>query len=322
MRRSRRRFWKSDDTADTQAALHTLYECLSTVTLLIAPFTPFLAEAMYQNLAAGKRPDAADSVHLEGWPEVDEPAVDDDLSDAVALVQRMVSLGRGARSSAGVKVRQPLATAVLVPRLDGEQEPLRGLATQVADELNVKQVVVTGDADDHISYSLRPNLPVLGPRFGADVGKIRAALGDADAAELVHRMRAGRPLEVGGFELGAADVLVSTEPVDGWAAAEDGGYTVLIETAITPELAAEGLARELVRRLQELRREAGLDVSDRIHVAYRGDDAVRAVFAEHGGYIGDETLALSIEDGDAPEGSRTAEATLDDHEVTLALRKA
>ena len=322
VRRSRRRFWKSDDATDARAALHTLYECLSTVTLLIAPFTPFLAEAMYQNLAVAKRPGAADSVHLAAWPQVDETAVDDDLSDAVALVQRMVSLGRGARSAAGVKVRQPLQMAVLVPRLDREQRPLKQLEDQIADELNVKHVDVTGNADAMLSYSLRPNLPVLGPRFGADVSKIRAALGEADAAELVRRMRAGQPLHVGGFELGAADVLVSTEPIDGWAAAEDGGYTVLIETAITPELAAEGLARDLVRQLQELRREAGLDVSDRIHIAYRGDEAVHAVFAEHRGYIGDETLALSIEDGDAPAGTLTAEANLDGHAVTLALRKA
>ena len=322
VRRSRRRFWKSDDSADTQAALHTLYECLATVTRLLAPFTPFLAEAMYQNLAAGTLEGAPDSVHLDAWPAADAAAIDEQLSSDVALVQRMVSLGRGARSKAQLKVRQPLATAVLIPRSGDERGALERLAAQVAEELNVKRVEVAEDAGDRLRYELRPNLPVLGPKFGRDVGRIRQALESADAADVVGKMRAGQPLAIDGFELSAAEVLVSVEAAAGWTAAEDSGYATLLDITITPELASEGLARELVRRLQDLRREADFNVTDRIHVTYLGDDALRAVFDQHGGYIGEETLAFSIERGDPPEGATSAEATIDGHALTLAVRRA
>src|SRR5690606_10860735 len=226
VRRNRRRFWKSEDEADHRAALATLYECLATVTRLLAPFTPVVAEAMYQNLVAGKVAGAPDSVHLDAWPEADEAAIDEALSAEMAVVQSMVSLGRGARSKAQVKVRQPLATAVLVPRRAEERAALERLADQVADELNVKRVEVAEDAGDRLSYTLRPNLPVLGPRFGQDVGKIRGALSEVDPGEVVAAMRAGQPIHLAGFELAATDVLVTVEASEGWAAAEESGYVV------------------------------------------------------------------------------------------------
>ena len=231
VRRSRRRFWKSDDSADTQAALHTLYECLTTVTRLLAPFTPFLAEALHQNLVAGRLRGAPDSIHLDGWPEVDEPAIDEQLSADVALVQRMVSLGRRARSKAQIKVRQPLNSVVLVPRHDSEQAALNRFADTIADELNVKRVVVTGETA--LRYRLRPDLAVLGPRLGQDVNRVRQALEEADAALIVRRLRAGQPIEVGGFELSATDVLVDHEAPEGWTAGEAAGYTAIIEGTIT-----------------------------------------------------------------------------------------
>ena len=299
VRRSRRRFWKSDDSADTQAALHTLYECLTTLARLMAPFTPFLAEALHRNLVVGQRLDAPDSVHLDAWPEAEAAAIDEQLSRDVALVQRMVSLGRGARSQAGIKVRQPLARAVLVPRTAGEREALARLASQVADELNVQRVEVVADAGERLAYALRPNLPALGPRYGRDVGRIRAALDAADARELVGRMRAGGTLELGGFELSASDVLVDVEAAAGWSAAEDAGYSALVETVLTPELAAEGLARDYVRAIQNQRRERDLDVTDRIEVEYFGGTIEREAVARFRGYIMNETLSLSFVEIDA-----------------------
>ena len=299
VRRSRRRFWKSDDSADTQAALHTLYECLTTLARLMAPFTPFLAEALHRNLVAGQRLDAPDSVHLDVWPEAEAAAIDEQLSRDVALVQRMVSLGRGARSQAGIKVRQPLARAVLVPRTAGEREALARLASQVADELNVQRVEVVADAGERLAYMLRPNLPALGPRYGRDVGRIRAALEAADACELVGRMRAGGTLELGGFELSASDVLVDVEAAEGWSAAEDAGYSALVETVLTPELAAEGLARDYVRAIQNQRRDRDLDVTDRIEVEYFGGTIEREAVARFRGYIMNETLSLFFVEIDA-----------------------
>ncbi len=322
VRRSRRRFWRSGDDADSRVALRTLYECLATVSKLLAPFTPFVAESLHRNLAAGQVDGAADSVHLERWPEVDEAAIDETLSEEMAAVQRMVSLGRAARSSAQVRVRQPLGTAALIPRTATERSALDRLAPLIADELNVKAVDVLEDAGDRVAYTLRPNLPVLGPKFGKEVGKIRGALGNADAAPIVRAMRAGEPVHLDGFELGGGDILVGVEAVEGWAAAEDSGYVALLDTTITAELRSEGVARELVRRLQDLRRESGLDVSDRIEVRFASEEpAIAQAFEVHGGYIAEETLALGIEPGEEAGWASDA-ATIDGMDVTLSLRKA
>jgi isoleucyl-tRNA synthetase len=325
VRRSRRRFWRSGEDADSRVALRTLYDCLVTVSKLLAPFTPFVAESLYRNLVAGQVPGAADSVHLADWPELDESAIDDTLSAEMDVVQRMVSLGRAARSTAQVRVRQPLGTTVLVPRTAEERSALERLAPIIAEELNVKEVKVTGDAGDRVSYSLRPNLPVLGPRYGKDVGKIRGALEAADATSVVRSLRSGEAVQLAGFELGGGDVLVGVQASDGWAAAEDGGYVALLDTSITPELRAEGLGRELVRRLQDLRREAELDVSDRIDVRYalgEGAETIGNAFAAHGGYVAEETLALSIEAGAGFVDGATSEVSIDGMDVVLSLRKA
>ncbi|RLT43345.1 MAG: isoleucine--tRNA ligase [Chloroflexi bacterium] len=322
VRRSRRRFWRSGEGIDSQAAFATLYECLVTVAKLLAPFTPFLAETMYQNLVVGRVESAQDSVHLADWPEVDEDAIDLSLSGDVALVQRMVSLGRGARAKAQTKVRQPLATAVLVPRNDAERRALERLADQIAEELNVKRVEVVTDPGDRLAYTLRPNLPVLGPKFGADVGKVRGALQQADPVAIVGAMRAGDAIEIGGFTLAPTDILVAVEASEGWAAQEESGYAALVDTTLTPDLLAEGTAREIVRRLQDLRRDAGLDVSDRIHVAFRAGEPVASVMASHGAMIAEEVLALSLDASDTPEGDARADADIDGVEAVFTLRKA
>ena len=323
VRRSRRRFWKSDDSADTQAALHTLYECLTTIARLLAPFTPFLAEALHRNLVAGRLPAAPDSVHLDAWPEVDTDAIDEQLASDFEVVQRLVSLGRAARSKAAIKVRQPLANAVLVPRSAAEREALGRHVEQIADELNVKAVAIEEEPGDRVDYSVLPNLPVLGPIYGSELVKVRAAVGGLAAAAVAAKMRAGEAVEAGGFVIDPFGLIVDVAPAEGWSAAEDGGYIALVSTELTPELAAEGLARDLVRRLQELRREAGLEITDRIHARFQGDDAVAEVLAAHGAYIAEETLALSLEplDGDPPADSTASEATVEGHAVTLALWK-
>ncbi len=322
VRRSRRRFWRSGDGPDSLAALHTLYECLTTVTKLLAPFTPFIAESLHQNLVRGHVADARDSVHLEDWPKADASAIDLALSGEIALVQRMVSLGRGARAKAQAKVRQPLATAILVPRTEAERASLGRLADQIAEELNVKAVEVVSDPGDRLAYTLRPNLPVLGPKFGAEVGKVRAALAAADAAEVVAAMRAARPVEVGGYTLAATDILVTVQPTEGYAAAEEAGYAAILDTRVTEELAREGLAREIVRHLQDLRREAGLDVSDRIHVTYFGDAALLDAFVAHRDTIAGETLALTATEGDPPDEATAFRGDLDGAAATLSVRKA
>ncbi|MDA1241196.1 MAG: isoleucine--tRNA ligase [Chloroflexi bacterium] len=322
VRRSRRRFWRSGDDADSQAALHTLYECLVTVSKLLAPFTPFLAETLHQNLAAGKLPGARDSVHLEDWPEADAAAIDLGLSADIELVQRMVSLGRAARAKAQTKVRQPLGRVILVPRNAAEVARLAPFVDQVADELNVKTVEVSDDPGDRLNYSLRPNLPVLGPKFGGEVGKVRQALTAADPAAVVRAMRAGQPVDLGAYTLAGSDVLVTVEATEGWAAAEESGYAALVDTTLTPDLLAEGVARELVRRIQDLRRDAGLDVSDRIHVTYQADAPIAAVMQTHATYIAGETLALTIEATPPPSTATLFQGDLDGAPLVLGVVKA
>ena len=322
VRRSRRRFWHGAAGPDSMAALHTLYECLTTVAKLLAPFTPFVAEALYRNLVAERVAGAPESVHLALWPEVDAAAIDEALSRDVALVQRMVSLGRGARAKAQTRVRQPLATAVLVPRTEAERAALERLAEQAAEELNVKRVEVVTDPGDRLTYTLRPNLPVLGPKFGAQVGQVRTALQRADAAAVVRAMRTGAPVEVGGFTLAATDVLVSVEAAAGWAAQEEAGYAAVIDTTVTPALEAEGLAREVVRRVQDLRREAGLEVSDRIRVTYRAAEPLASAIAAHRDAIAQETLAASLEGAAEPQGDARAAGDVDGVELVIALTRA
>ncbi len=323
VRRGRRRFWRSNDSADTQAALSTLYECLTTVARLCAPFMPFVADALYQNLVRGRVAGAPDSVHLDAWPELDRAAIDTGLAEEMAVVQRMVSLGRGARQRAKVRVRQPLARAVLIPRSGEERAGIERLRSEIAEELNVKDVDVAESAGDRVAYRLRPHLPTLGPRLGSGVGRLRGALEAADAQAIVARMRAGEPVEVGGVTLGAGEIVVDVEPSAGWAAAEEAGYMALLDLTVTPELQAEGTAREFVRRLQELRRSAGLDVSARIHVRYRVPETLARALREHGRWIAEETLALTLEPLDpgaaAPPGAATTEVSIGGDDLMLAL---
>ncbi len=294
LRRSRRRFSRPDSEADRQAALHTLYECLATTARLLAPFTPFLAEELYRNLEGG-RAGAAESVHLATWPEVDASAIDEQLSSEVATVQRMVSLARAARSKAGARVRQPLATAVLVPRTDAERAALERLRDQIADELNVKTVEVAADAGERVSYTLRPNLPVLGPRLGSEVGRVRQALASADGSEIARRMRSGQPINIGGVDLAASDILLSVDAGEGWAAAEDGGYIAVLDARLTPELEREAIARELVRSVQDRRRADAYALNDRIILRILGSDMVHRAVEEHRAYIQAETQDDRIE---------------------------
>jgi len=270
VRRSRRRFWKSEDDADKRAAHQTLYTCLVTLAKLAAPFTPFLAEAMYQNLVRSFYPQAPESVHLADWPQADPSLIDQRLMEETRLVMRIVSLGRAARSQAGIKVRQPLAKAVAQVRSLEETFGIERMASEISSELNVKEIHV------------------------APVG-------------------AGGP----GPEV-APEIYLESYPV---LARDEAGYAVGLDIAITPELADEGLARELVHRLQNLRKAAGFDIADRIETYYRGPDWLQRVLARHGDYVRQETLSRSLLEGDPPPGAYTETQRLEGQEITLAVRR-
>ncbi|MCS7001986.1 MAG: isoleucine--tRNA ligase, partial [Dehalococcoidia bacterium] len=254
VRRSRRRFWKSAADQDKLAAYATLYECLVTVAKLLAPFTPFLAEAMYQNLVRTHDSAAPESVHLCDYPVADESKIDRQLLADIELVTRVVGLGRAARAKASLKVRQPLATMYVRPRAVAEEAILQRLAGQITDELNIKQLVVVHDAGDLFDFTVRPNLPKLGPKLGKGLPAVAAGLKELNPAEAVAIWQQGGVVEVAGQPITADDVLISAVQRPGIVSAEEDGYVVAIATELTPELRAEGAARELVHSIQTMRR--------------------------------------------------------------------
>lgn len=306
VRRSRRRFWNGDP-----AALHTLYECLHVLTRLMAPFTPFVTDAVWKALVADGG--GTDSVHLAHWPERRDDAVDEPLRASMALVRRLVELGRTARTDSGVRTRQPLGRALAsAPGFDQLSPELRA---QVAEELNVADVASLSDGSGAtlVDVTVKPNFRSLGRRFGPRTKEVAAALTAADAAEVAQSLRESgtATVAVGGepVDLAADEVLVTETPRSGWAVASDGGETLALDLTITPELRRAGLAREVVRLVQDARKSAGLEVSDRITLWWAADGEVADALREHGPAVAQEVLATSISEG-VPAGQdpvRTAE---------------
>ncbi len=295
VRRNRRRFWKSTDQADKQAAYLTLYECLVATTKLMAPLVPFLAERVYQNLVRRVDDGAPLSVHMATWPEALPEWQDDELLSDIDVVQKVVGLARAARNTSGVRTRQPLARLLVRAPDDRSQRALDGHREQILEELNVKSLEFIARDAGLVNYRIKPNLPVLGKRYGKLLPVIRTALAEADGAAIAGAVARGDTfsLEAGGetLELGTDDVLVETSSAEGYACGEDGGFLTALDTSLTDELVREGLARELVRAVQEARKQAGLEVSDRIVLGVSGTAGVEACLSEHIDYLMAETLA-------------------------------
>ncbi len=323
VRRSRRRFWRgvSESDADKQWAYHTLWTALTTVSKLLAPFTPFVAEEIYRNLVVSLDPDAPESVHLAQWPVTDTARIDRRLNDETQLVKRVCSLGRAARARVKVKVRQPVSEVAVKLRTSEDAAAIRKNELLVLEELNAHALRVLEDETEVVHFQVKPNLPVLGRKYGAGVAVIRqgiAAMPPAAVAEIVRR---GQTLSVEGHELEPEDILLESQDRDGYSAASDAGYVVAITTTITPELADEGLAREIVRRIQDMRREAGFDLSDRITTWYVGEADVARVMQSHGGYIAGETLSTELIEGEPPSGALRLEQDLEGAKVVIGVRR-
>jgi isoleucyl-tRNA synthetase len=324
VRRSRRRFWKSEQDTDKQTAYATLYHVLIKLGKLLAPFTPFVTEVMYQNLVRSVQPKAYESVHHCDWPQVDEAAIDAELLQQMSLARRIASLGLGARGSANIKVRQPLAKAMAYVG-DARAELSDELVAIVADELNVKQFEFVGEEGVLVSYRLLPDNKLLGPKFGPRFPKVRAALAAADPATVVNRVRAGLPVTLGvdgeSVELAPEEVLIQTQPAEGLAIAADKGVTVGVDAVITPELAAEGLAREVVRRVQTMRKDAGFNIEDRITTWYVAEGELADVMLTWGDYIRAETLSSDLVAGQPPADAFAETHKIEGTSLTLGVRR-
>jgi len=321
VRRSRRRFWKSENDSDKQAAYATLHQALTTLSRLLAPVTPFLAEEMYRNLVARLDHEAPPSVHLTDWPVPDETAIDRELSEATGLAMRLASLGRSARASAKLKVRQPLRELVVEVRTEEEKTLLERITPQLLDELNVKSVRDAGEIGGLVGYSLKPNLPVLGPKYGPLLPQIREALSRADAGSVAAAVEAGEKIPVDGFELEAGEVLVERVAPEGYAVASDAGYAAGVSLEVTPELRAEGIARDIVHMIQNLRRSAGFEIADRITAYVEAGGVIEEALKAHEKYLKQEVLALDVVFGAPPPDATAVEQQVNGERVLLGVRR-
>ena len=325
VRRSRRRFWKSglldgqngsgssEDVTDKLSAYATLYDVLLTLTKLLAPVIPFVTDAMFRNLVNYRQ----ESVHLEDYPAADLSLVDERLNEVTRLAQRVSSMGRAVRSRAQIKVRQPLEKVLVRTRSASERDLLPSAAPQILDELNVRTIEVANETD-LIEYVVQPNLPLLGPLYGRRVGEVRQALAAADTSVVAASVNAGQSVTLGEFELEPEHILVTTEDKPGLSVSTDAGYTVAVTTNVTPELLLEGQARELVHRIQNMRRDAGFDIADHIVTYYTGDD-LDDLLAGHGEYVRQETLSSKLVKTSPPENAHTELQSFDGLSATIGL---
>ncbi len=329
VRRSRRRFWRgvSGADADKRSAYFTLHTALTTLARLLAPFTPFLAEELWGNLTRALDGDAPESVHLADWPEPVslEPGgsvfIDESLNAETQLVKRVASMGRAARAKASIKVRQPLAEVLIKPRSPSERDVLRRHESLLLEELNVKALILLESVENIVTFEVKANLQVLGPRLGRELGAVRTGLEAQAAQGLVAALEAGGAVTVEGHALRRADVLIDMRARDGFAFVPEGDYGVAITTTVTHELADEGIARELVRHIQDLRREADFELSDRITAWCEGGEAIARVLAAHGDYVKAETLSVELFTELPPEDAQQTRFTLDGVEVVAGVRR-
>ena len=307
VRRSRDRFWAEDKHDPGKLdAYATLYECLLTTTKLIAPFAPFLAETMWQNLAVSAAPvgnalhgvpsaEVPESVHLCDYPTADASAIDEALSTQMNLVRDIVSLGRSARMGAKLKVRQPLTKVELCLAQPAHRRWLEDHAPLIREELNVKKVEFAARADEYVAYTVLPDLKKLGPKLGKRLPLVKQALAKVDAAALLQQLesakRATLELSDGPLVLEADEVQVRLQAKPGWAAAHGTAGVVVVSTEVTPELAAEGLARDFVHAIQNVRKDLNCEYTDRIRIGVVGAAPAVRQFAD---YVRGETLAAAI----------------------------
>jgi len=325
LRRSRRRYWKTESDSDKAAAYATLYEALKTLAYLLAPTMPFMAEEMYRNLVLEVEPDAPASVHLAEWPKYDPSMIDEKLNRDMVTVMKLASLGHAARNSENLKVRQPLAEAAFVVGNADEQSVVADYADLLMDELNVKEVSLLGSASEAVEFNLNPLPKQLGQRFKALFPKVRQALLALPADQSARQLLDGKSLTIAldgeEFEITPDEVEVRAEAKEGYAVASEGAYLAALVTDLTPELVDEGLVREFVRRVQSLRKDADLDIADRIHLYYSASERLTKAISSFQDYIMEETLAKVVTSGETPEILPMLRDEFDDESVRISIQK-
>ncbi len=321
VRRGRDRYWGSEMTEDKAAAYTTLWHVLVTFAKITAPYTPFIAEQMYLNLVPAFFADAPKSVHLCEFPVCDSSMVDEELERGMDVVLDIVNLGRSARNVGNVKNRQPLSEMyVVTARAEGLSEGLKAIAL---DELNIKEYKTADDATEFISYKLKPQLKTLGPKYGKKLGMITAFLNTCDGQKVVDAVRGGGEYVLESdpeVTLKEEDLQIFTESKSGFISASDNGVTVALNTALTEELIVEGIERELVSKVQALRKEADYQITDRIYIYYIVEGRAKEVLAKAS--FKEDVLAVEVVEGSAQSADITKEVDINGEKVTLSLLKA
>jgi isoleucyl-tRNA synthetase len=324
VRLSRRRFWEGD-----AAALQTLRHCLVEIAGMLAPFTPFIAEEIHSNLvggAAGEFGELPDSVHLRDFPAADPALRDRTLEDAMEATRRTVELGRASRAHAKAKMRQPLARAVVVAS-DAERESIVSQSELIKAELNVKELEFVTDTSDLVSYTVKPNYRALGPRFGKDMPLVAAAMEGLDPEHVAATVEAGGEVGISidgkDHTLGPDDLTLSMEPLEGYQVEAESGHAVALALELNDELISEGLAREIVHAVQNARKNAGLDITDRIELVLSGESELLEAARTHTAYIADEVLATSVDLGTdaAGPGLEGETVTIEGRTLNIAVTK-
>jgi len=323
VRLSRRRFWEGD-----RAAFATLRHCLVEVAKLLGPFTPFLAEELHANLLGGEEGEfagAPDSVHLCDFPEPDSALESGELEAGMEAARRAIELGRAARAQAKVKMRQPLRRAVIVAT-ELERRELERLRELITGELNVKELEFVTEQGELVSYRAKPNYRTLGPRFGKQMPAAAAAVEAIDPAHAADAARGERRIGInvngGEHELAPEDLILVMEPLEGYEVEAEAGRAVALSLELDPELRREGLAREIVHAVQSARKQAGLEVSDRISLSLAGDEELLDAAREHETYLAGETLATSITYGRDDGSEGTTKAGVDGRELLICVDRS
>lgn len=310
VRINRRRFWNGD--ADAYA---TLYQVLLRLSQMLAPFIPFISEQIWRNLRT-LQPGLPESVHLSDWPQVDEKLIDEDLLRSTELTLRAVSLGRAARTQAALQTRQPLAYALVGARTESDVQALQRFGSELQDELNVKEIRFLGQSESFLDYAVKPNLPLLGKKLGKQLPLLRKALAEADGKQIAQQAQTGQPvpirLEDGTvLQLQPEELLVEARSPEGYSAQEQDGMVVALATELNQELRDEGTVRTLIRNVNDLRKSAGLAITDHILLFLPGipENVARAA-VRHRDTLVQETLAWKIHTTKAPKDATTGEVTL------------
>ena len=323
IRRSRRRFWKSEDDADKASAYATLYRVLVTFSKSLAPILPFITESIYRNLVVtGEDGEAPESIHLCDMPLADESLRDPDLETQMKLAVLASSLGRSLRSRHNLKIRQPLRRLFLLPPDENSRTALEEVSELIADELNVKEILLVEDETEISEVSYKANFRALGPRFGRRMKEVAAFIADLDA-DRVTELMAGGALRVAGGEIGLDDIEIQRRERGDVIVAVEDNLAVGLDIQLDEELILECGAREFVNRVQNMRKDAGLGVSDRIQVWAQGEEEVERAVAANLGYVAAEVLAVSVQLGELPARClRQQEWDVNGHSSTIAIDRA